>query len=116
MKKDQDKHGSAPVWQEGLKMISHCLLCKFQFGEEAIKIIEERAETHLVHMTCPKCLSAVMAVVMVSEIGMGTVGTFTDLAAEEVMRLKKKGVISEDDILSFYSFVEKQKDWRPLLK
>lgn len=92
--------------QEGLKMLRRCPLCKQDFGEEAVRIVEQREATHLVHITCPHCQNAVLAVILVSALGMSSVGVLTDLGAAEVSQMRRKSPINEDDLLGFFKFLE----------
>ena len=85
-----------------------CPLCKHEFGEEAVHILEHRAESHLVHITCPKCLNAVLAVISISSFGMSSVGVVTDLVPEDVLKVRGRDIFSEDDVLKFYQFIEQQ--------
>jgi hypothetical protein len=46
-----------------------------------------------------------LALVMVSTLGMGTVGVVTDLTPEDVFRLQQKEPVTSDDVLTFHEFL-----------
>jgi hypothetical protein len=116
MKKRPKKSTNSRALQEGLKLMRSCPLCKHEFGEESVRVLEQREESHLVHVTCPKCLSAVLAVILVSPLGMSSVGVFTDLDAADVMKIRHKRIFSEDDVLDFYKFVERHSVTKEFIK
>lgn len=92
--------------QEGLKMMAQCPLCKKSYSEKEAKVVEEKNSAHLVHITCPHCYHSVLALVVVNQLGMSSVGMITDLNIEDVSRLKKFDPISEDELLNFHSLLK----------
>ena len=83
-----------------------CPICTHQYTVDAIAVLEEREGMHLVHITCPSCSNAVLAVVVVSAIGMSSVGVVTDLDVQDVVRLRNRPIFSQDDVLDFYTCIE----------
>lgn len=90
-----------------LKLMKNCPQCKAEYTKEGIEVVEEKSSTHLVHLTCPSCFNALLAVVVVSKLGMSSVGMFTDLNAVDVRRLYGKNAITEEQILDFHDFLFK---------
>ncbi len=108
MDKDLEQFKSQSI-QEGLKMMAECPLCKQAYSEQKAKVIEEKNSAHLVHITCPHCLHSILALIIVSKVGMSSVGMVTDLNVNDVRRLKRLGPITEDELLNFYSLLQKEK-------
>lgn len=106
MEKKSRKSIDSHSMQEGLKLMRNCPICKQEFSEGDIKIVEKQGDSSLVHVTCAKCLNAVLAVILISPFGMSSVGVITDLDEQDVMRMNNKASISEEDVLNFYQFVE----------
>lgn len=96
---------SKPI-QEGLRLMNQCPLCKRQHTPEAANILLEKNGTHLVHITCPFCQNAVLAVIVVTSMGLSSVGMVTDLQANDVLKLRHSDAISEDELLNFYTLLK----------
>ncbi len=92
--------------QEGLKLMAQCPLCKKSYSEKEAKILEERNNAHLIHITCPHCSHSILALVIVNQLGMSSVGMVTDLGVDDVGRLRKFGPITEDELLNFHSLLK----------
>jgi len=108
MDKDLEQFKSRPI-QEGLKLMAECPLCKHSYSEKEASVIEEKNSAHLVHITCPHCHHSILALVIVSKVGMSSVGMVTDLGMNDVNRLKTLGPITEDELLDFHSLLQKEK-------
>jgi hypothetical protein len=93
---------------ESLRLIRECPLCKKEYNLNDAQVVDEVNNTHLVHATCPHCRSAMLSVVVLSQSGMSSVGVFTDLAVDDLKRIKNKGSISEDELLEFHSNIRKK--------
>jgi hypothetical protein len=98
--------GQSKSVQEGLRLMNKCPLCTRQHTPEAANILVERNGTHLVHITCPFCCNAILAVIVVTSMGLSSVGMVTDLKAADVLRLRASGAISEDELLDFYTLLK----------
>lgn len=101
------RHNNQPAssFDNGMKLIRECPLCSEHYDTEKVEIIQEHIGAHLVHLTCQRCSSAMLALVMVSSLGMGTVGVVTDLTSEDVIRLQEIEPVTSDDVLTFYEFL-----------
>lgn len=97
----QGKSQPQPI-QEGLRLMNQCPLCKQQHTADAASILIEKNGTHLVHITCPFCHNAILAVIVISSIGLSSIGMITDLQAADVMRLCDSEAISETELLNFH--------------
>lgn len=102
--------------QDRMKLVNACPLCQQEFSEEAIIVVEKSNDSELIHVTCPRCLNALLALVMASPVGLGSIVVVTDLNAKDAIRLRGKQIISEDDVLNFYKFVENSKITKEFIK
>lgn len=92
--------------QEGLRLISRCPVCQVQYSKEKTAVLEANSGAHLVHITCQQCQNSILAVVVLSQLGMSSVGMLTDLASVDVGRVKNRGPVSDDEVLAFYQFLK----------
>lgn len=95
--------------QEQIRLLQQCPVCKGQYDAKQARILEDRGEAHLVHITCPHCQNAILAVIVSSPIGMSSVGMMTDLNEADVKRLRRRGALTEDEVLNFHSFLVDKK-------
>lgn len=91
-----------------LQFILRCPLCNASYKASRAEIIEEREESFLVYLSCPKCLSSIIAVVNVGGIGVTSLGLITDMTKEDVIRLKRGKKVSGNDILNIYETLLKK--------
>ena len=106
----KNKSANAPEMHglpDELRLMQHCPLCKYKYETNDIFVVEEREETRLAHITCGQCKNAVLAVIVMSRFGVSSVGVVTDLCPEDVIRARNRLSISQDDVLSFYSLLER---------
>ena len=93
------------LWQEGLKIVSHCPLCQTRHNNIEARILGEDGETHLLHLTCRKCRNSILALVLVNQTGVSSVGLITDLTFEDVVRFRHKSKITVDDVILTHQFL-----------
>ncbi len=97
----------APSIFQKLRLMQECPLCGGQYPQSGVTIIEQRLEgSHLLHIQCAKCGTAILAVVLITQVGMSTVGMVTDLTVADIRRLHGRDAISADDILEFHQFMQ----------
>lgn len=96
---------SSQFFDEGIKLISFCPVCRSQKQRMEAHIIEENEATHLVHLRCPICEAAVLAMLTFSPAGLNSVGMVTDLSAEEAARFKDTNPFSADDAIDLHQFL-----------
>jgi len=94
--------------QEGLRLMNQCPVCKGAYQADKKNILEERGEAHLVHITCPFCHNAIMAVIVANPLGLSSVGMLTDLTASDVSRLYHQGPISEDELFACHLLLKER--------
>ena len=69
------------------------------------RVIFERDDSHLVHVQCRKCSNSILALVMVSPVGMMSQGVVTDLTVEDVMRFREGAEVSLDDAINTHKLL-----------
>jgi len=92
--------------QEGLKLMNQCPLCKKQYAPDDSSVLKTKQGTHLIHITCPYCRNAVLAMVVVTKVGLSSIGMVTDLNAADVLRLNNLPSLDEEELLHFHSFIK----------
>lgn len=102
------KFSSKNPLNEALRLMKQCPLCKQDYVAERAKIVEKQDEAHLVHITCANCENAVLVLLVISQLGISSVGIITDLVLDDVSRFISKDIISEDDLLNFHELLEKK--------
>ena len=90
-----------------LKILSECPVCKRKHFPAEIKVIDEFADGHLLHVKCKSCESCVLVNVTVNEQGMNMLGLLTDLGSEEIGAFSERDAVSADDIINIYQSLEK---------
>src|SRR3989338_5470070 len=86
---------SSPYFDEGVKLISYCPLC-------------EKEDSHLLHIQCGRCSNAIIALVLISAVGVSSVGLVTDLAYDEVNRFKEAKPVSTDDVIEAHHLLQNE--------
>ena len=95
------RHQNLP--QEDLRLISYCPLCHTHFNPREAKVLDERGDSHLLHIECRCCRSSIVVLVLASELGISSVGLITDLKSDEVIKFKDLPEVSSDDVLDIYN-------------
>lgn len=84
---------------EGIRLISYCPLCEASYNPESARVLGEKEDSHLMHIQCGRCSNAILALVMVSNVGVSSVGLVTDLGFDEVYQFKEAEPVSTDDVI-----------------
>ena len=96
------------LFNESLRLITHCPVCKVRYSSNQAKVIEERPDYNLVHITCQNCSKSILAIVMTGSLGVNSVGMVTDLSSDDVLRLRDADPVNADDVLAVHQLIEKQ--------
>src|SRR3989344_793173 len=98
------------LFNESLRVVStHCPVCNSRYNPIEAKVLAEKNDAHLVHITCQQCRSAILAVVLVSGTGISSIGLVTDLTSEDVLKFRDAGALTHDDVIDLHQFITKQK-------
>lgn len=87
------------------KLVSYCPFCNTSFSPEKASVIEESKESWLLHVTCKKCASSIVLLLLIGEVGISSFGLVTDLTEQDVMRFKRSAVISANDLINLYQLL-----------
>jgi hypothetical protein len=100
--------GQMPAFGHGVKIVSYCPLCETQYNVKHAKIIEERDDAQLLHITCSKCQSSVLALILMNPMGISSMGLISDLTSSEVGKFRKEKIIETDEVIDFHRRLEKE--------
>ena len=98
------------LFNESLKVISsYCPVCHSRYNPIEAKILEENDEAHLVHIRCRHCQVAILALVLVNNLGVSSLGLVTDLNSEEVLKFKDLPPVTCDDVITTHQLLSDKK-------
>jgi hypothetical protein len=103
------KSGSKRL-SEGLKLVSYCPVCESRYHPMDAQLLDEDGQTHLLHVRCRKCRSAILAVLLINTVGASSVGLLTDLSYEDVLRARLGGGVTVNDVLDVHNLFSGS-DW-----
>ena len=69
------------------------------------RVIDERGETHLMHIRCKKCAHSILALVLTSGIGVSSMGLLTDLTFDDVVKFRQAAPVTTDDVIAFHEIL-----------
>ena len=92
-------------WREALKIISRCPICSENYHTDEAKLFAKNETASLVHITCHKCQSSFVAMIVMLGQGLSSVGMVTDLNFADVERLHKVVPLTTDEIIEGYQFM-----------
>ena len=97
-------------YDEGVKLISYCPLCEASYNPESAQVLGEKEDSHLLHIRCGNCSNAIIALVLISSVGVSSVGLVTDLDFHEVNRFKGGPSVSTDDVIDMHHALQDDKE------
>lgn len=86
-------------WREALKLINKCPICGANYPQEGAKVFAAQKQVNLVHFSCLKCSGNFIAMIMVMNRGISTVGMVTDLDFEDASRFRDFEPITIDELI-----------------
>jgi len=95
-------------WQEALKFIGQCPVCGEEYIDEQAKLYAKHENANLVHISCLKCQSNFIAMVLVMGQGLSTIGMVSDLVFEDAKRLHGVSAIELDEVIEAHKFFEEE--------
>ncbi|KKW42935.1 MAG: hypothetical protein UY92_C0002G0052 [Candidatus Magasanikbacteria bacterium GW2011_GWA2_56_11] len=84
---------------EPVKLVKRCPVCAREHSLERVKIIYSEPQASVLHITCPHCAHAMVAVVGATRHGVGLFGAVTDLTGDDVERLQTRLPMSGDELI-----------------
>ena len=93
-------------YQDGLRMISFCPMCETNYNPMEARVLGEKEDGHLLHIRCKKCWNSILALVLVSNAGVSSVGLITDLTYDDVRKFSKhEAPVTTDDVISVHQLL-----------
>jgi len=86
-------------WREALKYMGRCPACHKEYPAGQAKVFAREDTVGMVHLTCPECSNSFLAMVVVGNRGISSVGMVTDLTYEDAERVFRSEPVSIDEIL-----------------
>src|SRR3989338_3029118 len=99
---------SSPYFDQGVKLISYCPLCEQSYNPQEARVLGEKEDSHLLHIQCGRCSNAIIALVLISPVGVSSVGLVTDLGFNEVHFFKEARPISTDDVIETHHLLQNE--------
>ncbi len=103
--KDINPQNAGRFSEEGLKMMTHCPVCHYQYNPMEAKVLDENDNAHLIHVKCRRCQSSVVALVMTNSFGISSIGLITDLDGLEIIRFRDMAKVEADDVIEAFEKV-----------
>ncbi len=101
-------------WNEGLKLVSFCPICETRYNPMEARMLGKQADAHLLYIQCRKCEHSILALVLVNQVGASSIGLLTDLAYEDILRLRSHQKVTIDDVIATHALLESN-DWENVL-
>lgn len=87
-------------------MISFCPLCETNYNPMEARVLGEKEDGHLLHIRCKKCWNSILALVLVSNAGVSSVGLITDLTFGDVQKFSTKETrVTTDDVIAVHELL-----------
>jgi hypothetical protein len=93
---------NANLWNESLKVVSQCPLCKSRQNDMEARVLGQDGEARLLYLNCHKCGNSLLALVLVSHSGVSSIGMVTDLSYDDVRRFHQVDQVCTDDVLQIH--------------
>lgn len=107
---------TSQFWDDGLKLISVCPMCDTNYNPHEAQLVGEAEDSHFLHITCQKCHHSIIALVLVSQGGISSVGLVTDLSFEDVLKFRKAEAVSVDDVLDLHTLLKDDLRFWPMIR
>lgn len=95
-------------WREALKFINRCPICSGAYDGKEAKLFAKNDSATLVHLTCGKCASYFVAMVLIVGQGVSSVGMVTDLSFDDAKRLYPEGPLTTNEMIEAHEFIQKK--------
>lgn len=96
---------SHEAWREALKLIQRCPICSATYDGKRVKVFAQQDNATMVHITCPKCASYFVAMIVVAGHGLSTMGLVTDLSYQDTTRLFSLEPVTTDEVIRGHEFI-----------
>jgi len=86
-------------WHDALKFINKCPSCGEVYATDKARLFAQNNSANLVHITCNGCGGGFIAMILVMNQGISTIGMLSDLSFEDAERLYELEPISIDELI-----------------
>lgn len=94
---------SNPV--SNVQIATKCPMCGFNFSKDDIKTIDSKEGAATFFLSCSKCKSSVMMVIMASALGITSISMVSDLAEKDLGKIEET-CVEYDDVLEMHKFLK----------
>jgi len=95
--------------KEGLGLILNCPICFSPYSPLDIELIEDSEKAHLLHLSCHKCGSQILALITNNMSQVFSQGLVTELTSNEVRKFKDSPAVSLDDVIDLHFLLNNKK-------
>ncbi|MCX6781928.1 MAG: hypothetical protein NTW66_02315 [Candidatus Magasanikbacteria bacterium] len=92
-------------WQEALKFINKCPVCGVEYVPEKARLFAQNEKANLVHISCKSCHGNFIAMVLVMQGGISTIGMVSDLNFEDAKRLHVLPPVNIDELIEGRKYI-----------
>ncbi len=92
-------------WQEALKFINKCPVCGVAYVPEKARLFAQNEKANLVHISCESCRGNFIAMVLVMQGGISTIGMVSDLNFEDAKRLHVLQPLDIDELIEGRKYI-----------
>lgn len=86
-------------WEEALKFINKCPVCGAVYMPNQARLFAQKNKANLVHISCDSCQGNFIAMILVMNQGLSTIGMVSDLNFEDAGRLHALDPIGIDELI-----------------
>lgn len=94
--------------EQNIHLIASCPACRQVYNPVRMKIIEESEEAHLVHISCERCGTRILALLVDGLSYSASHGLVTELSSEEVKKFKDTSKVEIDDVIDLHYLLDKE--------
>lgn len=102
------------VSEEVLKLVSHCPVCERSSHGVDVRVLEAEGDSYRLHVTCRRCRTAVVSLIVSAPPSLTAVSVMTDLSHEDVERMARATPVSVNDVIETHAWLEGNA-WRDLM-
>ncbi|MFA6896793.1 MAG: hypothetical protein WCQ96_00685 [Patescibacteria group bacterium] len=98
------KSKSNPV--PNLQIMTKCPMCSANYKKDDIKVINKNDGSLSIYLSCSRCKSSVVMLLMAGPMGVTSISIPTDITEEDLGKINGNNIISCDDVLEMYKFLK----------
>lgn len=88
--------------KEILRYISVCPICGHAYNQNQARLFARRDNANLAHISCVKCQSNFIAMIILMARGVSSVGMVSDLTLADAERLCHREKIETDELIDYH--------------